>query len=104
MNREHFSARTTFFDSGGPIKTRQRLPNLSVEIFICFETGEKMTFACGGERQDRFVLQHLSVRFGGVENDRDQILERAVRESKLASARAGEENQAAGLLFDQAAN
>src|SRR5688572_14959697 len=104
MDGEHFTSGPAFFHGGGPEKARQRLPKLSVQIVFRFEPSQKMAFARSSQRQYSFTLQGLALRFALVDDDGQEIRESAAGECSLTSARAGQKDQAAGLLLDQASN
>src|SRR4051812_47729404 len=104
MDGENLTARTSFLHGSGPEKSRKRLPDLRIQIFIGFKARQEVAFARGGQGEGRFVLQCLSLRFGFIKDDRKQLLERAVAQRKFTTALSRQENQAARLLFNQAAN
>ena len=60
-----------------------------------------MAFAAGQDELG-FILQPDAVRFGLVQFDRIQILERAVKKTYSRPRRPGHKDQTAALLLDQA--
>ena len=60
-----------------------------------------MPFAEGGQQQSRLILETKSLRLLLVQNDREQILQGALRKGLLPAAPSRQKDQPARLLFDQ---
>ena len=102
VNGEDFGAWFGFDDWGVPIEAGEGAPDGLVGGGVGGEHGQPVVASAGGEVEAGFGAAGEAGAFGVIGFDGQKIGEGGIGEGFLASEGSGEEDEAAGLLFDEA--